>query len=87
MLGNRYEIIMGSTSADGGGMFLELWDRPAEELALWALYSDVNHSFSFTTFKADVPLKVAEWFQREARRRLPPMVESEPGDTLPPATI
>jgi len=35
----RYETIMGSDVARDG-MVLELWDRPSNELALWAFFSD-----------------------------------------------
>jgi len=38
---------MGSDVARDG-MFLELWDRPANELALWAFFSDADGSFEVT---------------------------------------
>ena len=37
----RYETIMGSDVARDG-MVLELWDRPSNELALWAFFSDAD---------------------------------------------
>ena len=37
----RYETSMGSDVARDG-MFLELWDRPFNELALWAFFSFVR---------------------------------------------
>jgi hypothetical protein len=54
------------------GMFLELWDGPSNELALWAFFSDADGSFEVTRYRADVPPKVEAWFQAEARRRFPP---------------
>ena len=76
--GERYETIMGSDVARDG-MFLELWDRPANELALWAFFSDADELFEFTRYRADVPPEVEAWFQQEARRRLPPSPDAEPG--------
>jgi len=72
----RYEMVMGSDVARGG-MFLELWVRPANELALWAFYSDADGSFEFTRYRDDVPTEVEAGFQQEARRRLPPVAEAE----------
>ena len=73
----RYETIVGSDVARDG-MFLELWDRPSSELALWAFFSDADGSFEVTRYRADVPPKVEAWFQAEARRRLPPVANAEP---------
>jgi hypothetical protein len=66
----RYETIMGSDVARDG-MVLELRDRPSNELALWAFFSDADGSFEVTRYRADVPPEVEAWFQAEARRRLP----------------
>jgi hypothetical protein len=70
-VGERYELLRGS-DVSRGGMYLELWDRPSGELALWAFYSDADGTFEFTRYRADVPAAVITWFQQEARRRLPP---------------
>ena len=83
MHGNRYEVTMGSMNASESGMFLELWERPSRELALWAFYSDVKQSIEFMAYKSDVPRDVEEWFQQEARRRLPPATDANPDDILP----
>jgi hypothetical protein len=45
---------MGSDVARDG-LFLELWDRPSNELALWAFFSDADGSFEVTRYRADVP--------------------------------
>jgi hypothetical protein len=74
----RYETVMGSDLARDG-MFLELWDRPSNHLALWAFFSDVDGSFEFTRYRSDVPPEVEAWFQAEARRRLPPVAGPAPG--------
>ena len=50
-------------------MVLELRDRPSNELALWALFSDADGSFEVARYRADVPPEVEAWFQAEARRR------------------
>jgi hypothetical protein len=68
----RYEMLRGSDAA-GGGMFLELWDRQAGELALWAFYFDADGAFEFVRYRVDVPAGVETWFQQEARRLLPPI--------------
>ena len=73
----RYETILGSDVARDG-MFLELWDRPSNELALWAFFSDADGSFEVTRYRADVPLEVEAWFQAAARRRLPPVASGYP---------
>ena len=52
-------------------MVLELWDRPSNELALWAFFSDADGSFEVTRYRAHVPPEVEAWFQAEARWRLP----------------
>jgi len=59
------------------GMVLELWDRPSNELALWAFFSDADGSFEVTRYRADVPPEVEAWFQAEARRRSPPVANAE----------
>ncbi len=71
-----YEMVRGS-DVSGGGMFLELWDRSSGEVALWSFYFDVDGSFEFARYRADVPEEVEVWFQQEARRLLPP-ITSEP---------
>ena len=76
MLGGRYEVIMGSDSARVG-MFLELWERrPQGELVAEVFFSDVDSSFTTTRYKADIPDEVEAWLLSEAKRRLPPIVES-----------
>jgi hypothetical protein len=64
--GERYETIMGSDVARDG-MFLDLRDRPSNDLALWAFYSDADGSFAFTRYRADVPPEMEAWFRQEAR--------------------
>lgn len=76
MHNDQYEIVMGS-DVPRNGMFLELWDRPSDRLALWAFFSDIDGSFEFTRYRADVPSEVEAWFQAEARRRLPPLPDAE----------
>ena len=66
----RYETIVGNDVARDG-MFLELWDRPSNELALWAFFSDADGSFEVTRYRADVPPEVEAWFQAEARGGCP----------------
>ena len=61
------------------GMFLELWDRPANALALEAFHADADGSIEFTRYRADVPPEVEAWFRAEAARRLPPLPDAEPG--------
>jgi hypothetical protein len=52
----RYETIVGSDVARDG-MFLELWDRPSNELALWAFFSDARDAetccFGLPTFSGE----------------------------------
>jgi hypothetical protein len=67
----RYEVVMGS-DVHRGGMFLELWDKPSGELAMWAFYSDSDGAFEFQRYRSDVTPDVQSWFEQEARRRLPP---------------
>ena len=43
----RYATIMGSDVARAG-IVLELWDRPSNELALWAFFSGADGSFEVT---------------------------------------
>jgi hypothetical protein len=76
--GERHEVVMGSDLARDG-MFLELWDRPSNQLALEVLFSDADGSFATTRYRPDVPPEVEEWLQAEARRRLPPAPDVEPG--------
>ena len=72
MYDERYETVMAS-DVSRDGMYLELWERHKPcELAPCAFYSDVDGSFEFERFRADVPPEVEAWFHREARRRLPP---------------
>ena len=78
MYGERYEVIMGRDVVRDG-MFLELWDRPSGELAVEVFFSDVDGTFSTTRYRAVVPPEVEEWLQAEARRRLPPVPDAEPG--------
>ena len=66
----RYQMLRGS-DVSRGGVYLELWDRPSGELALWAFYLDADGSFEFTRYRSDVPVDVEAWFQQEARRQLP----------------
>lgn len=61
------------------GIFRGVWDRPSNEMALWALVSDADGSFEVTRYRADVPPVVEAWFQAEARRRLPPVANAESG--------
>jgi hypothetical protein len=75
----RYETVMGS-DVSRGGMYLELWDRPSGELALWSFYFDADRSFEFTRYRDDVPAAVEAWFQLEACRRLPPMLAAPDQD-------
>jgi len=73
MLGERYEVILGSDMTRDG-MFLELWERhPTRELAMEVFFSDAEGSFATTRYRADVPAEVEAWLQGEARRRLPPL--------------
>jgi hypothetical protein len=37
-------------------------DRPSNELALWAFFSDADGSFEVTRYRADVPPEVEAWF-------------------------
>ncbi len=74
--GDRYEMVTGSDAAHGG-VYLELWDRPTDRLALWAFYTDADGSFEFTRYRDDVPPEVEAWFQQEARWRLPPIPDAE----------
>lgn len=68
----QYETLMVSDIVRDG-MHLELYDRsPARNLSLSAFYSDVDSSLEFERHRPDVPIEVEAWFQREARRRLPP---------------
>jgi hypothetical protein len=76
MQNDRYTLVMGSDTAHGG-MYLELWDRQSNSLALWAFYADADGSCEFTRYRDDVLPEVEAWFQQEARRRLPPVAESE----------
>jgi len=76
----RFEMVRGS-DVSRQGMFLELWDRPANELALWAFHCDADGTFEFTRYRWDVPKTVEDWFHWEARRLLPP-ITTDPG---PPA--
>jgi hypothetical protein len=76
MPSDRYETVMGSDTAHGG-MFLELWDRLSNQLALWAFYVDADGSFEFTRYRDDVPPEVEAWFREEARRRLPPIADAK----------
>jgi hypothetical protein len=69
---------MGSDVARDG-MVLELWDRPFNELALWAFFSGADGSFEVTRYRAHVPSEVEAWFHAEARRQLPPVANAEPG--------
>ncbi len=80
MYDEHYEVRLFSEVARDG-MSLELWDRPSNELALEAFYSDRDGSFVFSRYRADVSPEVEAWFQAEARRRLPPRphTETEPG--------
>jgi hypothetical protein len=57
---------MGSDAARDGMS----WDRPSNKLALWAFFSH---------YRADVLPEVEAWLQAEARRRLPPGANAEPG--------
>jgi hypothetical protein len=68
----RYRTVMASDVARNG-MYLELWDRTTETLALSVFYSDTDGSMEFERFRTDVPFEVESWFQEEARRRLPPL--------------
>ena len=61
----RYATIMSSDVARDG-MVLELWDRPSNELALGAFFSDADGSFEVTCYRADVPPEVEAWFQAKA---------------------
>jgi hypothetical protein len=70
---DRYETVMASDVARDG-MYLELWERhPSRELVLCVFYSDIDGSFEFERYRADIPPEVEAWFHQEAKRRLPPV--------------
>jgi hypothetical protein len=48
VVGDAYELVMGSDTARGG-MYLELWAKQPRELALWAFYSDAGGSIESVT--------------------------------------
>jgi hypothetical protein len=48
----RYETSMGSDVARDG-LFLELWDRPSNELALWAFFS-MDAIFDVRNFRNEI---------------------------------
>lgn len=66
----RYEVLLGSDVVNDG-MFLELWDPPGGELALWAFYSDATHQMKFKRYR-EVPSDVEAWFKRYAQSALAP---------------
>ena len=68
---DRYYTVMAS-DVHRHGMYLELWARTTETMALSAFYSDADGSIEFEQYHTDVPPEVESWFQDEAWRRLPP---------------
>lgn len=79
-LADPFELLRGSDTVRGG-TYLELWNRQAGELALWAFYFDADGAFEFTRYRLDVPADVEAWFQQEARRLLPP-ITAQPSAAL-----
>lgn len=69
----RYEILFGSDVINDG-VYLELNDiteEPSENL-LFAFWSDVDGSFTFSAYRENLPFELVETFLKEARKRLPP---------------
>ena len=68
-------MIFGS-AVDDDGVFLELNDTTGEgqqETLLVAFWSDADGSFTFQSFKQELPFVLVETFIREARKLLPPI--------------
>jgi len=71
-----YTVVMAS-DVIRDGMGLELYLRgpagyPDGDILMEVFYSDVDGTFQTQKFRS-VPANIEEWFQAEARRRLPPM--------------
>lgn len=70
---SAYTLVMGSDVADRDGMYLELNNGSIEAMPLAEVfYSDIDGSFSVSTFGNSLPLDTVEWMIAEAKRRLPP---------------
>ena len=61
------------------GMVLESWNRPSNELALWAFFSDADGSFEVTRYGPTCRPKWRRGSRRRRGWRLPPVANAEPG--------
>jgi hypothetical protein len=67
----KYEIILGSDIV-ADGMYLEAREvEEPTEVLLFAFWSDVDGSFTFSSYKQDLPFVLVEVFVQMARERLP----------------
>jgi hypothetical protein len=74
-IGDReYSLVMGS-DIEREGMFLELNAglEPSGSPLAECFYSDVDGSFSLTTYDESTPAAALDWLRSEAQRMLPPI--------------
>ncbi len=84
----EYECTMGSDVRHRDGMYLELnrAGREHEGPLAEVFYSDVDGSMVFSSYAADLPLEVIEWFIAEGRKQLPPInPSSNEASSRPPS--